>query len=65
MTGDRRIVLEVSHGMTHPMVTSEKLQCRATIVLDGKTYRCRRHVAHVDGIHDAFARHADGGAVRW
>ena len=38
-------------------------QCRATINLDGCVYRCGR--AHVDGIHDAFLKHADQGWVRW
>lgn len=38
-------------------------RCKRTIKLDGKTYRCGRE--HVEGIHDAFAEHSDGGAVRW
>jgi hypothetical protein len=40
-----------------------RLRCRNTIELDGMVYRCWRE--HVDGIHDAFATHDDGGLVRW
>ena len=38
-------------------------RCHGTIELDGMVYRCWRE--HVDGIHDAFATHRDGGLVRW
>lgn len=46
----------------HRLTTDPK--CDATIVLDGTTYQCHRPL-HIDGIHDAFADHSDGGAVRW
>jgi hypothetical protein len=39
------------------------VRCHATIEIDGTVYRCGR--GHVDGIHDAFVQHHDGGAVRW
>lgn len=37
--------------------------CRAWIVLDGVCYACTRAL-HI-GIHDAGAKHTDGGLVRW
>ncbi len=64
MNAQRRIVREIGPSM---FVTKANLGpvCRATIKLDGRTYRCGRTAAHVDGIHDAFERHSDSGLVRW
>ncbi len=40
-------------------------QCRCTIKLDGKIYRCIRPGPH-DGMHDAQVKHpGDGMLVRW
>lgn len=54
---------EIFPSMRHLRATRESKRCRQTIDLDGTTYRCGRE--HVDGIHEAFVEHRDGGAVRW
>lgn len=63
MIAARRIITVLWPSMFHERAASERVRCRATITLDRKTYRCGRQ--HVDGVHDAFDRHADGGEVRW
>ena len=65
MDARRRIVprSEMFATLLHKPTQNPALRCRATIVLDGKKYQCGRE--HVDGIHDAFVEHHDGGAVRW
>ena len=50
-------------SMRHQPAVDRRSVCRQTIVLDGTEYHCQR--AHVDGIHDAFMVHGDGGVVRW
>lgn len=61
----RRIVHRdaLPKNMIHPRAASERDLCRQAITLDSTIYRCGRAVH--DGIHDAFATHADGGEVRW
>ena len=65
MIGGRRIIAreELFPSMRHRIAPRMISCCEATIVLDGTRYRCLRD--HVDGIHDAFREHGDGGAVRW
>lgn len=65
MTERRRIIPrdEVMPTMRHARALTSRDRCRARIELDGEVYRCGR--AHVDGIHDAFEEHSDGGSVRW
>lgn len=63
MPATRRIVVEAPISSLFRATTDPKRQCRKTIRLDGREYRCGRD--HVDGIHDAFQRHGDGGLVRW
>lgn len=48
----------------HPVEYRDSKRCKRTIKLGDATYRCSR-TDHIDGIHDANARHADGGLVRW
>lgn len=67
---ERRIVTQVSHDITFPAAKDPRDQCKRTITLDGRTYRCGRAVTSRtlgfhEGIHDAFAVHADAGMVRW
>jgi hypothetical protein len=59
----RSFRVERTGDITWPRATTTSDCCRATIRLDGKTYRCER--VHVDGIHDAFSVHSDSGLVRW
>lgn len=59
----RRIIVDVPPDMRHERASHLSRQCHATITLDRATYRCGRD--HVDGIHDAFTKHGDGGEVRW
>lgn len=47
-----------------PPAADPRRACNRYIVLDCKHYACGREHGH-DGIHDAFARHADDGIVRW
>lgn len=54
---------ELYPSMRHSKAATARKQCRATIELDNAVYRCGRE--HVDGIHDAFTEHGDGGACRW
>jgi hypothetical protein len=63
--GGRRIIArdELYPSMRHPIAALTIRCCSATLVLDRTRYRCLRD--HVDGIHDAFREHGDGGAVRW
>ncbi|MCA1833024.1 MAG: hypothetical protein ABR520_11180 [Mycobacteriales bacterium] len=65
MIARRRILArrELGPALQHASATTPGDQCPATIELDGTIYRCGR--GHVDGIHDAFREHHDGGAVRW
>lgn len=64
MAGRRSIARdELFENMRHPRAADERSRCHHTIVLDGIVYRCGR--GHLDGIHDAFATHRDGGEVRW
>lgn len=51
-------------AITYPVEDRERHRCKAEILLDGKLYRCSRG-HHIDGIHDANTRAADGGLVRW
>lgn len=71
MTGARRILApdQVSPSMRWPRSIDPQATCRRTILLDSKTYSCQRETygpehSH-EGIHDAYAVHGDGGAVRW
>lgn len=48
MNAARRIVASLFPSMIHERAATEQDRCRATIRLDGFTYRCGR--AHVDGI---------------
>jgi hypothetical protein len=61
----RRIIPrdQITGSMVHERALDRRQQCHHTLELDGTVYRCGR--AHVDGIHDAFREHGDGGAVRW
>jgi hypothetical protein len=65
MLGAPRIIprTELWPSMRHEPAADPRLECSATIKLQGRRYRCGRQ--HVDGIHDAFTEHGDGGAVRW
>lgn len=67
MIAARRIIAraELFPSMRREQVRDQRKQCHATIELDGSTYRCGRDREHVDGIHDAFVEHGDGGSVRW
>jgi len=60
---------QVTGALVRPRATDPRRTCRATIDLDGRTYRCGRETRSTDrlhdGIHDAYAEHGDGGAVRW
>jgi hypothetical protein len=60
--------------LEHLRSTDPRVTCRATITLDGTTYRCgrvtvgpdaQRGLGYHEGIHDAFCEHHDLGAVRW
>jgi hypothetical protein len=61
----RRVIprADLFPSMKHESAPNQFVRCHATIDLDRNTYRCGRQ--HVDGIHDAFTEHGDGGAVRW
>lgn len=66
--GERRIVVHISPDNTFPAAKDPRRQCRSTIKLDGRMYRCGRAKGALgfhEGIHDAFTVHGDGGLCRW
>lgn len=65
MIARRRIIPrdEVAPAMRHEPAIDPRNRCHHKIALDGTEYRCGRQ--HVDGVHDAFVQHHDGGSVRW